>query len=140
MLVEIPVYNIDEMNFTYKIRDKMPWICNVGCYAMFLSFKMQNMDLIYHRNWSIKNKTELTKFLLLLGKMKSNVFSTVYYHRTHYTNYNSDLFIDGPILETVHNHKLLGYFFSHYWKLVKPVKISVNTKSWKDTWGQLWGH
>lgn len=44
MLVEIPVYNKDEMNFTYKVRDKMPWICNFGCYAMFLSFKMQSMD------------------------------------------------------------------------------------------------
>lgn len=44
MLVEIPVYNKDEMNFTYKIRDKMPWICNFGCYAMVLSFKMQSMD------------------------------------------------------------------------------------------------
>lgn len=74
MLVKIPVYNIDEMNFTYKIRDKMSWICNVGCYAMFLSFKMQRMDLIYHRNWSIKKKDRIDKILTASRKDEIKCF------------------------------------------------------------------
>lgn len=65
------------------------------------------MDLIYYRNWLIKKKIELIKFLLFLGKMKLNVFFIVYYYRIYYINYNFDLFIDGFIFEIVYNYKFL---------------------------------
>lgn len=78
-----------------------------GVIVMFFFFKMYSMDLIYYRNWLIKKKIELIKFLLFLGKMKLNVFFIVYYYRIYYINYNFDLFIDGFIFEIVYNYKFL---------------------------------